>query len=47
MPLKARANAAESGMDEYVAKPVTLDTLAAALDAALRQRGGDNPAVTQ
>jgi two-component system sensor histidine kinase/response regulator len=43
----ARERCLKSGMDEYVAKPVTLDTLAAVLDAALRQRGGDNPAVTQ
>jgi PAS domain S-box-containing protein len=43
----ARERCLESGMDEYVAKPVTLDTLAAVLDAALRQRGGDNRAVTQ
>ena len=33
----ARERCLESGMDEYVAKPVTLDTLAAVLDVALRQ----------
>ncbi|MGA8570313.1 MAG: response regulator [Candidatus Binataceae bacterium] len=33
----ARERCLESGMEEYVAKPVTLDTLAAVLDVALRQ----------
>ena len=43
----AREGCLESGMDEYVAKPVMLDALAAVLDVALRLRGGDNPAVAQ
>jgi PAS domain S-box-containing protein len=33
----ARERCLDSGMDEYVAKPVTLDALAAVLDVALRQ----------
>ncbi len=33
----ARERCLDSGMDEYVAKPVTLDTLAAVLDIALSQ----------
>jgi two-component system sensor histidine kinase/response regulator len=33
----ARERCLESGMDEYVAKPVTLDALAAVLDAALSE----------